>query len=232
MSGGHSDERFAVYFVPAADSALYRFGASVLGYDCHSGRDVDFLAGADAGWRDKAQAARVYGFHATLKPPFRLRPGTEPADVEAALDEFAASRLAINAGRLEVRSIGAFIALTLETPPPAVDELAADCVRSFDSFRAPMGKAERARRLKSSLTPRQRSNLDRWGYPYVFEEFRFHMTLSGPLPDAERAHALGWLRERFAEVDEARHLTIDRLVIARQADASFAVIRQALLRNP
>jgi hypothetical protein len=231
MSGGHFDQRFAIYFVPAADSTLYRFGASVLGYDCYSGKDMEFIIGAEAGWRGKVEAARAYGFHATLKPPFRLRADVELADLEAAFDQFAASRSPIEAGRLEVRAIGAFIALTLSLPCPAVDLLAADCVRSFDSYRAPMGGQERARRLTPNLTARQRSHAERWGYPYVFDDFRFHMTLSGPLAEADRDRALGWLRERFAAVDQTQHLTIDRLVIARQAGASFVVVRHAHLHN-
>jgi hypothetical protein len=231
MSGGHFDQRFAIYFVPAADSALYQFGASVLGYDFYSGKDVDLMAGAEAGWRAKVEAARVYGFHATLKPPFRLSADVEQADLEAAFDQFAASRSPIEAGRLEVRTIGAFIALTLTAPCPAVNELAADCVSFFDSYRAPTDEKERARRLVPSLTARQRSHLDRWGYPYVFEDFRFHMTLSGPLAETARDRALVWLRERFAAVDQAQHLTIDRLVIARQAGAFFVVARHAHLHN-
>lgn len=231
MNGGEADQRYAIYFVPAADSALYRFGASVLGYDCYSGQDVEFIAGAEAGWRDKVQAARLYGFHATLKPPFRLRDGIEQADVESALDQFAAARSPIEAGQLEVRAIGAFIALTFASPCPAVDELAADCVRSFDPYRAPLGEQERARRLKPGLTVRQESHLDRWGYPYVFEDFRFHMTLSGPLPNADRDRALAWLRERVAAIKEVRQLTIDRLVIARQARASFIIIRDVRLHK-
>jgi putative phosphonate metabolism protein len=236
MSGGHfdqrfADQRFAIYFVPAADSALYRFGASVLGYDCYSGKDIDFISGANGGWRDKVKAARGYGFHATLKPPFRLRAGVEQADLEAALDRFAASRSPIEAGGLAVRAIGAFIALTLATSCPAVNELAADCVSFFDSVRAPMDEKERARRLTPNLTVRQRAHLDRWGYPYVFEDFRFHMTLSGPLDEADRDRALAWLRESFAAVDQAQHLTIDRLVIARQAGASFIIVRDVRLHK-
>lgn len=231
MRGGETDERFAIYFVPTAESALYRFGASVLGYDCYSGKDVEFISGAEAGWRDKVEAARVYGFHATLKPPFRLRAGIAQADVESALDQFSAARHPIDAGQLEVRAIGAFIALTLANPCPALDDLAADCVRSFDPCRAPMGEQERARRLKPSLTARQISHLDRWGYPYVCEDFSFHMTLSGPLEEADRHRTLAWLREAFAAIQEAQRLTIDRLVIARQGGASFVVARDVRLHR-
>ena len=226
-----ADQRFAIYFVPAADSDLYRFGASVLGYDCYSGKDTDLIAGAEAGWRDKVEAARVYGFHATLKPPFKLRAGINQAEIEAALDEFAGPRAAIKAGRLEVRAIGAFIALTLAEPCSAVDELAADCVRFFDTYRAPMNEQERIRRLTPGLTARQRSHVERWGYPYVFEDFRFHMTLSGPLAKADRDRALDWLRETFAANNDAQHLAIDRLVIARQAGASFVIIRDVRLHK-
>lgn len=236
MNGGHfdqrfADRRFAIYFVPAADSALYRFGASVLGYDCYRGENIDFIAGADAGWCDKVAAARIYGFHATLKPPFRLRPGVELADVETAFDQFAKSRAPIEVGRLDVRAIGTFIALTLAAPCLAVGELAADCVRYFDTYRAPLSAQERSRRLTPWLTARQRSHLDRWGYPYVFEDFRFHMTLTGHLAEADRDRALGRLRERFATVDAAQDLTIDRLVVVRQTGASFVIIRDVRLHG-
>ncbi|WP_331294670.1 DUF1045 domain-containing protein, partial [Methylobacterium radiotolerans] len=54
-------------------------------------------------------------------------------------------------------------------------------------FRAPLTEAERAKRRPERLDPRGRALLARWGYPYVFEAFRFHMTLTDALPEAERA---------------------------------------------
>jgi hypothetical protein len=54
-------------------------------------------------------------------------------------------------------------------------------VQRFDSFRAPLTEAGMARRRQSNLTERQDQQMLDWGYPYVFEDFHFHLTLSGSL---------------------------------------------------
>lgn len=223
--------RYAIYFVPGAETALHRFGSSVLGYDCHTGHEVPLLDGAEAGWPERVREPRVYGFHATLKAPFRLADGLEEADLASALDAFAAGRLAVPLGELAVREIGSFIALVPKAACPLLEQLAQACVREFDSFRAPMSEPERKRRLAAHLSARQIAHLDRWGYPYVFEDFRFHMTLTGSLAAAERQRALQFLCDKFEQLPEARSLTIDRLVVARQmhGGAPFQVIRQASL---
>ena len=93
----------------------------------------------------------------------------------------------IDIGLLDVTLIGAFVALTPVAPPPALGLLAAECVALFDWFRAPLSDAERQRRRPERLSPRQNALLERWGYPYVFEEFRLHLTLTGPLAPSQRA---------------------------------------------
>ena len=40
--------RYAIYFVPGRASDLYKFGASILGYDCYAACDVPFSEGIDA----------------------------------------------------------------------------------------------------------------------------------------------------------------------------------------
>jgi len=92
---------------------------------------------------------------------------------------------------------------------------AADCVSVFDGFRAPMTPEDRARRNPSKLTSRQCDYLDRWGYPYVMEEFRFHMTLTGRLDAARREPILAMLQDRFADL-RIEHLAIDRIVLFKQ----------------
>ena len=77
---------------------------------------------------------------------------------------------------------GAFIALCPAQKQPAIAELESACVHAFHAFRAPMTATERERRLKSPLTPRQIELMDRWGYPYVLDQYRLHMTLTGPIP--------------------------------------------------
>jgi putative phosphonate metabolism protein len=228
------EPRYALYFVPGADSALYRFGSAVLGYDCYSATDIAFIGGVETfspAWRNIVREPRVYGFHATLKPPFRLAAGLTEVDLVGALPAFAARHPAVRLGNLVVREIGSFIALVPEEPRPVLDRFAQACVEEFDRFRAPPSQQERARRIAAGLTPRQIENLDRWGYPYVFADFRFHMTLTGSLAPAERQRALPRLQNEFAGIPNGGTLTLDRIVVARQGDdtARFQVIHLAAL---
>ena len=73
---------------------------------------------------------------------------------------------------------------------PAMDQLAAVCVSELDRFRTPPSTAELVRRRRAGLTPAQDVLLGRWGYPYVMQEFRFHMTLTARL-DPEKSAAVG-----------------------------------------
>lgn len=221
------EPRYAIYFVPGHETPLYRFGASVLGYDCYTGRDTALIAGADVRWANAVHAPRVYGFHATLKAPFRLANGLNESDLIQATTAFAADQPAVLGGNLAVRALGSFLALVPAVTSRDIDRFAQSCVREFDRFRAPMTTEERARRLAANLTSRQIEQLDRWGYPFVFEDFRFHMTLTGVVASPEREPALRFLSENFEQVPAARALLIDRIAIAcqREKSAPFRVIR-------
>jgi len=229
MASDTPEARYAIYFVPAAETELYQFGAAVLGYDAYTGRDTPSIRAVDPGWADRVREPRVYGFHATLKPPFRLAAGVTAAELQAELGVFARSQSTIAAGRLVVRVLGSFVALVLEANCAAIDTLAADCVQHFDRFRAPINEKERARRLSAPLTARQKIHLDRWGYPYVFGDFRFHMSLTGPLPVDDRALILRRLTEEFASRLSAPHFVVDRIVIAQQCGGAFRVVQSTLL---
>ena len=159
--------RYAIYWLP--DGGLGRAGADWLGWDARSGR------GTGSG---TARGAPVrYGFHATIKPPFR------PADDAEGLVDAArglAARLApVDLGRLSVRRLDGFLALVPQIGPNA---LAAAVVEGLDGFRAPPREDELARRRAAGLTAAQDALLARWGYPYVMDEFRMHLTLTGRDP--------------------------------------------------
>jgi putative phosphonate metabolism protein len=229
--------RFALYFTPAPQSPLARFGAEVLGYDCDSGapvarRKLDGIDGTAAA-AAAAEPAR-YGFHGTLMAPFELAPGRSPDELEHALAVFTRGRAPAPLGHLKVAGIGAFTALVPAGPQDAVAALAGDCVTAFDGFRAPLTPRDRERRLASRLSPRQAELLERWGYPYVFSEFRFHMTLTGRLPAHEQARWQGALAAAFAPLSPAP-VTIDAVSLVRQDDraAPFRVIvRRPLAAHP
>lgn len=196
--------RYAIYFTPAPDAALWRFGCSVLGYDS---RARSAVASPKHGlwlepWFKRVQETPArYGFHATLKAPFELVSGAGEATLLDRAAAFSGMCAPVYLPALEIALLGDFIALRPLSEDAELNRLAAACVREFDDLRAPLGEEDRARRLSQILTPRQHAHLDRWGYPYVFEDFRFHMTLTGALPKSFQMRvleALGKLHHRIS----------------------------------
>lgn len=233
MSGGSA--RYAVYFAPEPGSALARFGAAWLGHDVATGEAAAQPAVAEisAGRLHEITAEpRRYGFHATLKPPFAL---AENAASEGLADTVAAlaRRLpAFAAPPLVLSRISGFLALTLSAPCLDMQRLADLCVSEFDRFRAPPSEAELLRRRRANLSPRHEALLARWGYPYVMEEFRFHMTLTTRLDLAESA-----VVERALAPLVAPHcaapLTLDAVSLFHQpsAGAPFRLISRYRLEG-
>ena len=226
--------RYAIYYVAPRGSVLDRFGAELLGYDAWTGEDLPFPEHATRtapDWQELTADPRKYGYHATLKAPFTLARGTTEAELAAACAVFADRRRSIPLIRPIVDSISGFIAVIPTQRSNELRQLAQDCVIAFDAFRAPLTEEDRARRNPHELTPRQREYLDRWGYPYVAEEFRFHMTLTGRLSDARREPILEMLRHRFLALN-IETLAIDRIALFRQNGTSdrFQIIGDWALR--
>ena len=186
----HETARFAIYFTPRKRSALRNFGERWLGRDAASGAAVERLA--LAGVPQQRLAALVaeparYGWHATLKAPFRLAPGRSAGELAAFLMAFAAQRLPFEAPPLALGSLRGFLALLPRSQPPLLSGLAEDCVRAFEEFRAKPGRSASAAPELAALTPAQEAMRKRWGYPYVMREFRFHLTLTARLDAGELA---------------------------------------------
>lgn len=174
----------------------------------------------------------MYGFHATLKPPMALAPGRSEDELTAACAAFARAPRVIPIIKPAVDVIDGSVAVVPASTSADLDDLAADCVRTFEPFRAPLTEQDRTRRNPANLTPRQRDYLDRWRYPHVFEEFRFHMTLTGRLNTERRAPVVEMLRDRFRE-SGVSDLSIDRIALFRQdeLDQRFRVINQWRLQR-
>ncbi|MGC5777309.1 DUF1045 domain-containing protein [Methylobacterium sp. NFXW15] len=213
-----SEPRYAIYALPEAGSALEHFGRSVLGIDNVTAEavahpaDLPDLAGVTV-------APRVYGFHATLKAPMRLVPGCTEAHLLEHVQRLAAAHPPVAVGELAVAALGRFLALVPVAAPAALALLAAECVAALDPLRAPLTEAEIAKRKPERLSPRARALLDRWGYPHVFEEFRFHMTLTDALPPEAQADWKARLTEAYLK-SGAGPLTIRSLGILRQDGAA------------
>lgn len=179
--------RFAIYYVPP-EAPLAEFGAKWLGWDVLTGRKVPQFD--VPGLHDITMTPRKYGFHGTLKPPFRLKEGQTIEALEAAVSDLAGVLSPAACDGLKLTQLGRFLALTPFGPLDGLQSIAGACVRDLDGFRAPADEAELARRRRAGLSNRQEMLLAQWGYPYVFEEFRFHLTLTGGLPEGD---APGWM---------------------------------------
>ena len=172
--------RAAIYWAPDADHPLWRAGCAWLGRDPESGAALASPAPDDI----IAEPAR-YGFHATLKPPMRLA-----ASLDALLDDAAALAARITPfalPALAVTELAGFLALCEAAPCPALHALCDACVAELDRHRAPPPEAELTRRRQNGLSAREAAHLARWGYPHVFDTWRFHMTISRRLAADEMA---------------------------------------------
>jgi putative phosphonate metabolism protein len=195
--------RYAIYFTPRQDEPLARLAANWLGRDpfgaaTRPSEAVGDLSAAEVAFH--TASARRYGFHATLKAPFRLAPNETEASLRAALDVFAEATPTVTIPRLIVSQIDGFFALVPEGPLPPLNRFADDVVLGFDRFRAPLTEAEIERRSPDSLKPAEFRNLCQWGYPYVFETFRFHMTLSGRTASQESPRLRAAIDSLFADI--------------------------------
>lgn len=199
-TGWPSTARFALYYAPPAASAWWHAGSEWLGRDAE--RNVVCTAPQPDGLArplaELTQAPRRYGWHGTLVAPFRLADSVTQHDVLAVAQRWARSRAAFMLP-VDAAQLGKFIALRPATPAgeASMRELASSALQAVAALRAAPSAADLARRLEAPLTERQRALLIEWGYPYVFDEFRFHMTLSNSLDDAhERDVLLAWWHAR------------------------------------
>lgn len=185
-----SFHRCAIYFAPAPDSTWWHAGSQWLGRCAVTG--VAFEQPAVAGvspesLRQLTAAPRRYGWHATLKAPFALAAGVTLDDARGALRALARSMQPFNLPPLKVANLGRFLALVPQAPSAPLQAAAQACVAQLHHLAAPLDDAELQRRRGAGLTPAQEALLQRWGYPWVFEHFQFHLSLTGDLGDASVA---------------------------------------------
>jgi len=200
--------RFAVYYAPARDSLLWQ-------------RAQAWLAQPDL--EPLTVSARRYGFHATIRAPMIL--ALEPDDLDAVLSELMIDHRAVALSGLAPRLLDGFLALTVEPRPKAVTELAGEIVKALEPLRAPLTEDERVRRLKAPLTARQIELVEEYGYPYVLDEFLFHMTLTDRLPEERRDEMVARATDWFAEALSAP-IRLDRLVVFEEPEPGAAFVRR------
>ncbi|WP_071673521.1 DUF1045 domain-containing protein [Nioella nitratireducens] len=220
--------RYGIYAVP--HGAFYAKGAAWLGWDSVAGCKLDHpeVEGLPRPVAEMTGTPRKYGFHGTVKPPFRLADGmTEGALRDAATALF--SRLApVEIPALTVRRLGGFVAVVPVVPSDTLTHLAAETVKGLDAFRSAPSEAELERRRASDLSARQEANLAQWGYPYVMEEFRFHLTLTGRLGDNAETMA-EHLRKEFTPVLPQPYRIADLALMGEDAQGRFHALHRYTL---
>lgn len=197
--------RCAIYFIPPAEDPLTQAAARWLRRDPYTGAgvtsEIEGLVDADHAFL--TAAARRYGFHGTLKAPFQLATGRSIDEIAQGLDRFCARLTPLVIPRMDLALLGSFFALVPSARHPDVEALATHLMIEFDSFRAPLSEIELARRNPSQLSTQQFSNLLTWGHPNVLDQFRFHMTLTGPMDRLERDHVRLVLERHFGALANA-----------------------------
>ncbi len=185
--------RYAIYYLPRRDEPLAEFGRRWFGFDTETRAPVDNAWDIPTGiLRTPAR----YGFHATLKAPFRLRKGRTENELFAAVAQLANEWAPQDLGLLVPKALGAFMTLQQSLPNAGVDSLAFACVRDLDLFRDPLTEEEQDAIFDKGITRRQKANVFTWGYPYVDKDYVFHMTLTSILAPQElerwQARVIEW----------------------------------------
>jgi len=212
--------RYAIYFTPPATDPFTETASRWLGRNAFSDDVLDDYAD----FAGVTEDPRRYGFHATLKAPFELAEDRSEAELVEAFSAFAATQLAFDIPEIVIGSLGPFFALVPATLHQPLQDFTAEVVTHFEPFRAPLSERDMARRKPETLSESQRANLHRWGYPYVMDDFRFHMTLTGPVSEGRRQEMADILTKTFAGFIH-RPLTISGLglFVEKQRGEAFTV---------
>jgi hypothetical protein len=214
MSGEASDPvlnawtpaaRIALYYAPPASSAWWRAGCEWLGRDAETGRSIETpgetaLTALGQTVAELTGSPRRYGWHGTLVAPFHTADGVTPLQVLSEAREWARRVTPFDA-TLSAVEMGRFVALRATHPDAdaSIRQVAGSALHALTSLRARPSAEDAERRLAAGLSERQQTLLHEWGYPYVLDEFRFHMTLSNALDSASMRAAIVSLWQTRAE---------------------------------
>lgn len=176
---------------------------------------------------------RRYGFHATLKAPFRLKPGTSRPELILAIERFSRSERPCPMGPLQIARFGNTFALKPRYPSPFARSFASRVVSAFDQFRAPLDSWELMRRMEAPLDDVETTHLVTWGYPYVFDRFDFHMTLTGAVEPREHGEVQRCLEAVFGSALDD-DFAIDSMTLCEQEnpDGDFVALERFQFNAP
>lgn len=217
-------QRYAVFAVP--EGRFYETGSEWLGWDSVAGatRAQPALPGLPLPISDLTKRPGKYGLHGTLKPPFRLAEGETLPALKAAIAKIAAAAEPVDIAGLRVSAMGRFLALVPAGSEEAVSALAAHVVTGLAPFRAPLTASEMEKRRADRMGPRAAALLAQYGYPYVLDQFRFHLTLTGPVPKPTRGAVANCLSSHFAPVLPRPYRIADLALMGQDRSGRFHLL--------
>ncbi len=221
------DIRYAIFYLPKQSSELWKRASQWLEYDSYLGEIITSRV-KPKHLSIYIQRAAKYGFHGTLKAPFRLHQGKTEEELLLHMDTVAKQLSPISTDGFEILQIGKYLALTLSDEAGGihnkVTELANHCVEIFDVYRKPMAEDDRQQRL-TGLNARQIQLLDQWGYPYVQEQYQFHMTLADSIPENMISEVSKFAYEYLGDSIK-KPINIDAISVLKQVNGKpFEVIK-------
>ena len=221
--------RYAIYFMP--DGAFAEFGAHWLGWDPHTQTETKgfTLEGLPRPRELLTKSPKKYGLHATMKAPFRLAEGETEAKLMSTFNGFCKTHKTALTGKLQFSNMGGFLSLRPSSPLKELNQLAANCVTAFERFRSPATPQDLTRRRKANLTVTQDDLLRAWGYPYVMDEFRFHITLTGRVDPSEAAQITTALEPLLNPLLTNSFHVAELVLAAERQDGRFCILEQAKL---
>ncbi len=217
-SGPTAFERYAIYWAPEHGSALAEFGTRWFGHASDGGKSTT-RAGAqecfgleERLFRTATATPRRYGLHGTIIAPFLLKPQASTDALRAVLKAFASNRLSVPLGPLSLGVLDGFLALIPITSAHSIQALHTQCLFAFDGFWGEARSRGRQTRSGGAQAPAQRLNVAQWGYAHVLNQFRFHLTLTGPLSNGESGSVAQALEHHLAQI-VSQPVTIDALCL-------------------
>jgi hypothetical protein len=207
--------RYAIYYAPELGSPLDAFGRTW--FDEKTNGNAKAIANLNPKrLAELSETSRKYGFHGTLKPPFGLNPSSSIESLLSAARVFARSLSPIEIPPLELAIIGKFIALTPTTQSAALEKLSAACVRAFEAYRLPLSDEQLENYKQNKLTVHQEQMLEHWGYPYVMEEFRFHISVTDRIDDPREREEIMDALEKVAAPILRKPVTVREIAVFSQ----------------
>ena len=221
--------RYALYYTPPPDHPLRHQLEKWLGRDPVTNQPVrqpEFPSIPSSFLKELTRTPRRYGPHATLKAPFRLGPGKTERMLKDAIQEFCRHYEPFILPPLIVSGIDNFFCLTMDQYSHTLNSFAAACVRSFDHFRAPATSLEMAKQRAMILSEKEKNYLRQWGYPYVLDTYRFHITLTQRITDPTDREQIKMALDRFFSPALEEPLPVDGVALFVEPGPGENLIQQ------